>query len=170
MLVQKTKKLKVLASRPERALEVKPGTRLPALEGVGGDGGKQNLSYGQDSRKTVLLVFSPRCRVCKENMPNWDTIISELDQQSFRVAAISLQSEGAKEYASQFGIDRVPIFTDVNPKSKVAYNLALTPQVILIDSAGKAEKVWTGLLNSENKQEMEQALKLRFPFSFSAML
>jgi hypothetical protein len=170
LLVQKNRVLKVMANRPDRALEVKPGTALPPLVGVDVRGGKQRLVYGEDPRKTVLLVFSPRCNSCRENLPNWETIIKGVDKEAFRLAAISLQSDGMNDYTKMLEEDRVPVLTEISPKAKVAYNLALTPQMILIDQNGNAEKVWTGLLDKESKQDIERTLKLRFPIDFSAML
>ena len=163
LLIQQNEKLRVLASKPDRALEVKPGTALPPLEGLDNNGDRRTFSYGQDSRKTVLFVLSPRCRACEENMPNWKAIIKGLDRRSFRLAGVSLQSEGFKEYASRHGINQVPILTKIDPKYRVAYNLALTPQTILIDADGKVEKVWTGLLRGEDKQNVELALSVRLP-------
>jgi peroxiredoxin len=163
LLVQQNKKLKVLASRPDRTLEVKPGTALPPLQGFDSNGARQSIDYGQDSRKTVLLVFSPVCHACEENMPNWEAIINGLDQRSFRLAAVSLQSEGFKEYASRHGINQVPVLTKIDPKYRVTYNLALTPQTILIAADGKVEKVWTGVLRGEAKHEVELELNVRLP-------
>jgi hypothetical protein len=163
LLVQQNKKLKVLAMRPDRALEVKPGTALPPLEGLDGNGNRYSIGYGQDSRKTVLLVLAPRCHACEENMPNWEAIINGLDRQSFRIAAVSLRSEGFKDYADRRGINQIPILTEIDPKRRVEYNLALTPQIILIDAGGKVEKVWTGLLRGEDKQDVELALNVRLP-------
>jgi peroxiredoxin len=159
LLAQQNKKLKMLASKPDRALEIKAGTMLPTLEGIDSDGNRQSISYGQ----TVLLVFSPRCRVCGENLPNWEAIINGIDRESFRLFAISLQSQGVKEYASRHGINGVTILTEIDSKYRVAYNLALTPQTILIGSDGKAERVWTGLLHGEDKREIERALNVLLP-------
>jgi hypothetical protein len=163
MLVEQNKKLKVLASRPDRALEVKPGTALPPLEGLDISGATNSVRYGQDLRKTVLLILSPRCQVCDGNMPNWKAIINGLDRRSFRLAAVSLQSEGFRAYLSRHGVDNIPTLTKLDPKQMVAYNLALTPQTILIDSDGKVEKVWTGLLRGKDKQDVELALNVRLP-------
>jgi len=163
LLIQQNEKLKVLARKPDRALEVKPGTALPALEGLDYNGERHIFGYGQDSRKTVLFVLSPRCGACEENMPNWEAIMKGLDQRSFRLAGVSLQSEGFKEYASRHGINQVPILTKIDPKYRVSYNLALTPQTILIDADGKVEKVWTGLLRGEDKQNVEMSLNVRLP-------
>jgi hypothetical protein len=163
LLVQQNKKLKVLAKRPDRALEVKPGTALPPLEGFDSNGARHSIGYGQDSRKTVLLVLSPLCHACEENMPNWEAIINGLDRRSFQLAAVSLQSEGFKEYASRHGINQVPVLTKIDPKYRVTYNLALTPQTILIAADGKVEKVWTGVLREEDKKDVELALNVRLP-------
>jgi hypothetical protein len=163
LLLHQNNRLKVLAKRPDRALEVKTGTMLPPLEGIDINGNRQSIKYGQDPRKTILLILSSRCRACEENRPNWQAIIAGLDRQSFRLAAVSLQSEGFKEYASRHGITQIPILTEIDPKYRVAYNLALTPQIILIDSGGKVEKVWTGLLQREDKQDVELALNVRLP-------
>lgn len=152
-----------MAKRPDLALEVKPGTALPPLEGFDSDGVRHSIDYGQDSRKTVLLVLSPRCHACEENMPNWEAIINGLDRRSFRLAAVSLQSEGFKEYAIRHGINQVPVLTKIDPKYRVTYNLALTPQTILITADGKVEKVWTGVLREEDKQDVELALNVRLP-------
>jgi peroxiredoxin len=162
LLVRQNKKLQVLAVRPDRALEIRPGTTVPPLEGIDSNGDMQS-NYGQDSRKTILLVLSTRCSACVENMPNWQAIFNTIDQQSFRLAAVSLQSEGFKEYASRHGINQIPVLTKIDPKYRAAYNLALTPQIILIDTDGKVEKVWTGVLRKEDKQEVELALNVRLP-------
>jgi hypothetical protein len=96
-------------------------------------------------------------------MTNWVAIVNGLDRRSFRLAAVSLQAEGLNEYASQHGIAQVPILTKIDPKYRVVYNLALTPQTILIDADGKVEKVWTGILRGEDKQGVELALNVRLP-------
>src|SRR5262245_10661402 len=79
LLIQQNEKLRVMARKPDRALEVKPGTALPPMEGFDSNGDKRSFNYGQDSRKTVLFVLSSRCRACEENMPNWKAIMNGLD-------------------------------------------------------------------------------------------
>jgi hypothetical protein len=163
LLVQQNKKLKVLARKPDRALEIKPGTAPPPLEGLDTKGNRHRINDRSDSRRTVLLVLSPRCHACEENMPNLEAIINGLDRQSFQIAAVSLQPDGFNEYMSRRGLNQIPILTRIDPKYRVAYNLALTPQIILIDAGGKVEKVWTGLLQEEAKQEVELALDVQLP-------
>jgi peroxiredoxin len=162
-LAQQNKKLQVLASRPDRALEVKTGTPLPALEGLDSSGQPLTLGYGQDSRKTLLFVLSTRCRACLENMAAWRAMIDQLDSRRYRLAGISLQSNGLSEFANRHGINTIPIFAELDPKYRVTYNLALTPQIILIDAAGKAEKVWTGALRNEETLDLEKTLGIQLP-------
>ena len=163
LLSQQNNELKARLRRPDRALELKLGTNLPPIEGADISGNSVSMGHGQDPRKTLLLVFSPQCRSCKENMPNWQAIISGADRQTYRLAAVSLRPEGAGEYLSHYSISDVPVIADLDPKSRVAYNLALTPQTILLNSDGRAEKVWTGVLSGAEKQEVEQVLNIRLP-------
>jgi len=46
----------------------------------------------------------------------------------------------------------------VDPQATVNYRFQLTPQTILVDSAGKVERVWTGVLNDSALAELKQRL------------
>lgn len=164
LLVSQNKKLKSSVEKGGRSMEIQPGTQLPAVTGVDLNGKPLTLEYGQDSRRTLLLVFSPACRFCKENMPNWEAIMGSVDKNSFRIAGISLMENGLKEYLAQYGINDLPIVAEMDPKARAAYNLVLSPQTILIDSEGKAEKVWTGVIEGEKKAELERMLNIQLPF------
>jgi peroxiredoxin len=161
LLMQQNESLKSSVNKSDRALEVKIGKELPPLEGIDTNGNKLTVSYGQDARKTVLFVFSPRCGACKSNMPNWQTLIKGLDQQAYRLMAVSLQPEGVKEYTKEWGLDKIPTLAEIDSKHKVTYSLALTPQMILIDADGKVERVWTGLLKEEELQDIERTLNAK---------
>jgi hypothetical protein len=50
------------------------------------------------------------------------------------------------------------VFQKVDPQATVNYRFQLTPQTILVDSAGKVEKVWTGVLNDSALAELKQRL------------
>lgn len=154
-----------LKSGEGRSLVLRPGKVVPALAGVDADGRKVTFDYEQDTRKTVVLVFSPRCTYCKENMPNWQAITRNFDSKSFRVVAVSSHPEGVKEYAAEHGLTNVPVIAEPDPKHRVEYEMNMTPQTILIDPKGKVEKVWTGLIQAGERAEIEQALRLKLPSS-----
>lgn len=148
-----------------RSTVLKPGSVVPSLAGMDLDGKAFTLDYGKDPRKAVMLIFSPRCGVCTKNMANWKAIAEGLDRNSYRLVAVSIVSEGVKEYVSQQKLTNVPIIAEVDPKSRVSYEMNVTPETLLIDPKGKVEKVWIGLLLPQEQTEVENALSLKLPIT-----
>src|SRR5689334_3543342 len=153
-LIQQNKILGAQAATPERALHLKPGAELPALFGYDANGNLLNIGYGEDPRKTLLLVFAPQCRACKENMPTWQAMLRQIDRSAYRVVAVSVRPEETKEYLLEHGFGDLPVIADLDAKSKAAYNLAVTPQTILLSPQGVAERVWLGRLNSADARDL----------------
>jgi len=161
LLVLQNKTLKRSFESSNRQLETRPGTMLPKIRGTGLDGNQLTISYGEDPRKTLLLVFSPKCGACVKNMPNWQSLVRKVDSNSYRVIAASLVGFGVNEYLKPYDLGDLPVIAEVDPADRVSYNLALTPQMILIDSDGRAEMAWTGVLNDEKKADVERTLNIR---------
>jgi len=134
---------------------------VPALSGLDLNGTRISLNYQDDPRKAVMLVFSPRCAYCTQNLPNWHSIAQSLDPKLYRIMAVSTSADGVKEYVGQNSFPEVPIIADVDPKSRVSYEMNLTPQTILIDSQGRVEKIWTGVLQPDERTEVERFLGLK---------
>jgi hypothetical protein len=76
---------------------------------------------------------------------------------------LSIISEGVKEYVVQQKMRDVPIIAQVDPKSRVSYEMNVTPQTMLIDSRGKVEKLWIGMLSADERNEVEQSFSLKLP-------
>lgn len=112
------------AAAGTRSPVLHPGTIVPSLSGKDLAGKDFTLSYSNDPRKVVLLVFSPRCGFCNSNMPNWKAMLQ--------------------------GIDRT-------------YEMNVTPQTMLINSDGKVEKLWIGLLSPDERSDVEQSFSLKLP-------
>ena len=146
-----------------RSSVLKPGSTVPALAGMDLDGKDFTLDYGKDPRKAVMFIFSPRCGICTKNMPNWKAISQDLDRNSYRIVAVSIVAEGVKKYINQQKLTNVPVIAEVDPKSRVSYEMNVTPITLLIDSKGKVEKVWVGQLVAAEQAEVEQALSLKLP-------
>ena len=164
-LVVQNRALKAAASNPGggRSIVLKPGKVLPTLAGMDTDGRELKFPFGADQRKTVLLVFSPRCPYCAQNMPNWQAIARGIDSKSFRVVAVSTSSEGVKEYVAKHELTNLSVIADIEPKNRVEYEMNLTPQTVLIGPDGTAEKVWTGRIGAAERDEVEQRLGVRLP-------
>lgn len=164
VLVKQNRDLKAsMNAHPSRPEDIKPGTIVPALEGRNLSGDAFTISYGVDRRKTVLLSFSPQCSFCDKNMPNWEAIIKDMDKGAFRVAAVSLNTAGTKEYVARHNFADALLMTEIKAENQSAYKFHATPQTLLIDASGKVEKVWTGLIQGEMRKEIEQALGVKLP-------
>jgi hypothetical protein len=161
MLIQQNRALKTYAGTSKSYTQLQPETMLPPLDGTDPDGKKVSVGYEQENRKTLMLVFSPRCRACNENMPNWQALLKKIDRNAYRVVAVSLMADGAGEYLERYGIDNLITIAEIDPADKATYNLTLTPQTVLIDSDGKAEKVWLGILGDEKIADIERTLNVR---------
>jgi peroxiredoxin len=164
-LVIQNRALKAAAGNPGggRSIVLKPGKVLPALTGMDTEGRELTFGFGADPRRTVLLVFSPRCPYCNENMPNWKAIARGIDAKSFRVVAVSTSAEGVKEYVAKHELTNVSVIADVEPKNRVEYEMNLTPQTVLIAPDGTAEKVWTGRIGAAERGEVEERLGVQLP-------
>ena len=156
MLVQQNRDLKAYANRVDQLIELNPGTRLPALEGSNAEGNRIKVSYERETRKTLLLVYSPQCGSCTDNMPAWHTLLKRADRDSVRIVGVSVLASGAADYARKHDLSGIETLTEVSPKVRTAYRLNLTPQTILISSDGVVEKVWSGVLSDEERGEIER--------------
>ena len=163
-LILQNRNLKKSGAGINRTVSLNAGNVVPSLSGIDLNGNKVTLDYGNDNRKALVLIFSPRCAFCTKNMPNWQAIAQGLDRKSYRIVAVSTLSDGVKEYMSQHELTDVPIIAEVDPKSRVSYEMTVTPQMILIDSDGKVERVWTGFIQqADERNEIERALGLKLP-------
>ncbi len=163
LLVWQNRSLKTSISEANRSIVLKQGSMLPPLSGLDARGGKVDFRYGIDRRKTLLLVFSPSCGYCTENMPNWQAIARNLDADSYRVIAVSTLPQGVEEYVNEYSLGDIPVIADADPKSKVSYEMGITPQTILIDPDGRVEEVWIGLIGDEDKIDIENTLGVKLP-------
>jgi peroxiredoxin len=70
--------------------EISVGTVLPSMRGTNLKGEEVTVNYGRDNRKTILIVFAPDCPVCNESGNSWKRLIKAVDENKFRVVAVSL--------------------------------------------------------------------------------
>lgn len=155
-LILQNNDLKARLALPPPALEVPAGTQVPDLRGVDPEGKQVELAYGKDSRSTLVLVFSPTCPFCDQNWPGWQRVISSLDRSAVRPVAVDVTSATTAGFISLHHLDGMPVLLKVDPRATVDYRFQLTPQTILVDHAGKVEKVWTGVLNDSSLTELQQ--------------
>ena len=157
-LIHQNSELKARLTLPPPALEAPAGTQVPSLRGVDLQGKPVEVLYGQDSRKVLVLVFSPTCPFCDQNWPRWQQMISGLDRSAVRPVAVDVTSTTTAGFISQHLPADLPVFLKVDPGITLDYRMQLTPQTILVDRAGKVEKVWTGVLNDSALADVQKRL------------
>jgi len=151
------------AAAGTRSPVLHPGTIVPSLSGKDLDGKDFTLSYSNDPRKVVLLVFSTRCGFCNRNMPNWKAMLQSIDRNSYRIVAVSIISDGVKEYVSQQKLTDIPIIAEVDPKGQSIVRNERNATTKLINSDGKVEKLWIGLFRPDERSEVAQSFSLKLP-------
>ncbi len=136
------------------------GQTMPPISGVDINGQNQIFNWKDDNRKTLLLVFSPKCGACIENMPYWKAILQQIDKSKFKVIVMSSISEGAEEFVEKYEIEDFPLVVEPDAKVYAKYLLHLTPQTVLLNSDGEIEKVWLGSIQPEQKESIEESLTI----------
>lgn len=155
-LIHQNRELKSRLSLAPPSLEAAAGTQMPDMHGFDVAGKPIEVDYGKDPRKVLVLVFSPTCPYCDVNWPKWQQVISSLDRSAIRPVAVDVTSTASATFISQHSLADLPVLLKVDPGATVNYRFQLTPQTLLIDRAGKVEKVWTGILNDSAIADLTQ--------------
>jgi thiol-disulfide isomerase/thioredoxin len=157
-LIHQNRQLKSQLSVPSPNLEVAHGTQMPDLKGFDAAGKPLDVQYGKDSRKVLVLVYSPVCGFCEQNWPKWDQLISGLDRGAVRLVAVDVTATTKQPFIVQHKMADLPVFVQIDPRDTLDYRFHLTPQTILLDRDGKVEKEWTGVLNDSSVSELKQLI------------
>ncbi len=157
-LIHQNSQLKARLELPPPQMEASQGAQMPDLRGTDVEGKPVEVLYGKDSRKVLVLVFSPTCPFCDQNWPKWQQVISSLDRSAVRPVLVDVTSTTTAGFVSQHQLASLPVILKADPRATLDYRLHLTPQTILVDPNGKVEKVWTGVLNDSSVADLKQHL------------
>jgi peroxiredoxin len=155
-LIHQNSQLKSQLSLPPPLMEASAGTEVPDLRGVDLEGKPVEMLYGKDSRKVLVLVFSPTCPFCDQNWPKWQQVISSLDPSAIRPVLVDVTSTTTAGFISQHQLSSLPVILKADPRDTMDYRMHLTPQTILVDPNGKVEKVWTGVMTDSAVADLKQ--------------
>lgn len=155
LLIIQNRDLKAALARMDKQQFLKSGDQVPPLAVHTLSGQERMVNYAESS-KTVLLVFQPQCPACELTAPHWREIIVAGERDQYQVFGISL-GDGLKSnvFLTSSGLS-LETFIDIDAGTKEAYKLNLTPLTIVIDNAGKVEKIWPGAFNRETKPDVER--------------
>lgn len=134
-------------------LELKAGTALPPLSGYDASGRMRSFAFPTPAgRRTVVFVFSSSCLASAELLPEWRRWAVRLGERQFRALAVDKGAMTSVSSAGEWvGLD---VLAQPDAETMVAYNLQLTPQLIVIDPRGIVESVTSG------RRRIEQQLPL----------
>jgi len=155
-LIRQNRQLKEQLALPPPVLEAAAGAQMPDLRGVDLEGKPVEVLYGKDSRKVLVLVFSPTCPFCDQNWPKWQQVIASLDRSAVRPVLVDVTSTTTAGFVSQHQLSSLPVILKADPRATVDYHMHLTPQTILVDPNGKVEKVWTGVMTDSAVADLKQ--------------
>jgi putative oxidoreductase len=133
---------------------LEPGETVPPFKARDVNGKEIEIAYDQGSLNTMLFVLSTTCNPCKENLPNWSEIVRKLDRRRYRILGISLSSRDLTgKYVLEHGLS-YPVLVPSDETFSREYKASTTPQTILVDAAGRVEKVWRSVLDSLQMEEL----------------
>jgi hypothetical protein len=150
-----------------QAMSVSPGDLLQALTGRDVQGERLEIAHGRDGRRTVLLVFSPVCAASEAMWSRWRRMVGHLDAHRFRPVAVDVTSTTSEKFIETHGLRGYEVIAAPDPGAVKSHRLSITPQVILVDSRGVVEMVWTGA-NLDARALQDQAARLALPPSLMA--
>ncbi|HXH05767.1 MAG TPA: hypothetical protein VNI83_04165 [Vicinamibacterales bacterium] len=143
--------------RHQSSLQPLAGASVPSLRGYSLSGDPIALDH-DGSRHTLLLIVALGCRACDDVWREWWQLVSEARHNGLRVAVVNLSLDRPwREHKALLGKYEAPgvvVFGSVEPESQIAYNLRLTPQLVLISPEGRIEKVHSGSLRTIDRAKL----------------
>ena len=157
-LVKQDRTLAALNKAYEANLHLSVGTKVPPLTGSASDGTSTVVKYDRTQLKTLLLVYAPSCPYCGLNWASWRELLNQIDPGRLRAVAVSVEGTGLSEqYLEQVGLTKAGTVLLPDFHSIILYRLRYTPQTILIGKDGKVEGIWSGVLSSQQANEISRA-------------
>jgi hypothetical protein len=138
------------------------GTVAPPITATAlGDGRQTTIAFAGSPQPTVFYVFSPQCTWCAKNLENIKTLVARRDSE-YRFIGLSLGEKDLRDHVERDGL-RFPVFSGLSEKTRQAYRLGSTPQLIVVSRDGRVQKVWTGAFAGRIEQEIESFFGVDVP-------
>jgi len=95
-----------------------------------------SIDFSSQPKQTLLLVFSPTCRFCAENWPNWQKLLQSAPGANVVFADTS--GEADLGYLQKVGISPPVQVVRIGMQTKLSYKLSTTPTTLLLGSGGRS--------------------------------
>lgn len=130
---------------------------MSVLAGKDLQGRPTQISFGAQSRQSLLYVVSPDCSWCKRNEGNMAVLIDRV-RTTHRIVLVSTKREGLKEYVVRlrhdWNMSELTCITDFTPETRKAFKLGGTPDLAVLGSDGSVLRSWHGAFVGSTKEEV----------------
>ncbi len=134
------------------------GVSLPPLSGVDQFGKPILVDFRNQTRPTVLFIFSPICSVCNKNWPRWNSILAAQKSLSWRPVFVNTGESVTTSYLNSHSLQQYTTFAQVSASTALTYRFFFTPETIILDGHGKVTSEWIGELSPEVTRTFSQSL------------
>jgi hypothetical protein len=135
---------------PPEAL--KQGDLMETLTLLDQAGNGVTIEFGARRDKTLLLIFSPECPACAETLPIWSEMFVE-PLPSLRLVGLRMGPESEEGPSLPF-----TIYIPDERGSGLAGKIPFVPTTLLVDGKGVVEQIWYGVLQQEDREELQRRL------------
>lgn len=142
---------------PSSLLPVR-GAHIAEIDGRSLEGAPMSIRFGADRKPAVLLVFATTCGVCRVNWANWEKLSGLMKGSGSRLEYININSPLSQSYLDQHKVAASQVFAELDPRSRAALNLQVTPLTIIMRSDGTIDRYWTGQLRPDVVTKIPQIL------------
>lgn len=143
------------------------GGRLYTLSGITAEGQLVALPMPRsESERMLIITFSPGCPACLQNQEGWNKLASELRRRGeWRVIWVSRDPVlRTTDYFAGTGIPLSDVFAEPPYRTYAQLGLQVVPKMIVVNSRGVVEKVWTGALDSQQWNSLLSYVGLKQDF------
>ena len=143
------------ASEHDEVDSLQEGEVVAPLSLVDLEGQASEVGYDDPARDSLLLIFSPDCPACQENMTGWRKLEQANAEQERGIYMISTAGEErTKQFVEEYDLDRPVLLAARN--DLIGYKVAYIPTTMLIGPGGVVKRVWVGVLSEEDLEELQR--------------
>ncbi|MEM7352391.1 MAG: redoxin family protein [Acidobacteriota bacterium] len=129
--------------------QVAAGDHLPGFAATGLAGDETWLSFDDEHRESIVLVFTTTCPSCEENVRNWQKLYQRAGDR-YRFAAIGIDDpDVVRAYAEKTAMP-FRVFTPTQwrifPKS---HRIAAVPLTLVVARDGRIKEAQVGILDDD---------------------
>ena len=147
-------------THPTHPARLQIGEQLPSLVLQNLEGATVPIEWSADTRPTAIYVFQPKCIWCSRNLDGLRRLLR--NDSGYRFIGVSLTREGLQEYVDRNRLT-LPVYYVPDMKRVSSLKVIVTPETIVVSTAGRVQNVWLGAYTGETAKEIEKLFGVTLP-------